>query len=101
MTAEAAMDTGLDPDEFYRTNDMAMVTFLKTKSHSVQKVLWEGETCYWMFRVTDALLDATEDFLDGSAVVEPREYSRKFNETKKEFYESKDRRQTGTDGRRR
>jgi hypothetical protein len=90
MTADAATEKGLDPRKFYRTNDMAMVTFLKTRGHPVQAVLWHGDTCYWNFRATDSLLDATEDFLEGLANVEPREYSRIFNETKREFYDSRD-----------
>jgi hypothetical protein len=87
MTAQAAAK--MNPEEFYKTEDMAMVTFLRMQSHAVQSVEWEGgHTCYWMFRVTDALLDATEDFLDGSATVEPREFSKKFSQTKKEFYDA-------------
>jgi hypothetical protein len=89
MTANAARQRELDPEEFFKTNDMAMATYLKMQGHSVQRVLWTGPTCYWVFRVTDALLDATEDFLGGESRVEPREYSKKFSETKKEFYDSR------------
>lgn len=79
----------LDPDEFYRTNDMAMATFLKMNSHAVQQMRWAGSTCYWIFRVTDNLLDCVEEFTDGNARVEPREYNRVFTQTKREFYDSK------------
>lgn len=78
-----------DIDEFYRTNDMAAVTFLKLKGHPVQEVIWQMETCFWVFRITEALLDDNEEFADGQARVEPREYNRVFGETKKELYNSK------------
>ena len=80
----------LHPEDFYRSSDMAMVTYLKLCGHPVQQVLWMGDTCTWVFRVTDPLLDATEDFLSHRALVEPREYNKKFNETRKEFFESKE-----------
>jgi hypothetical protein len=80
----------LDPEDFYRSSDMAMVTYLKLNGHPVQQVLWMGDTCTWVFRVTDPLLDATEDFLAYRARVEPREYNKKFNETRKEFFESRE-----------
>lgn len=89
MTAEVAAARELNPEDFFRTDNMGMVTFLKMKGHTVQTVEWRGPTCFWNFRVTDSLLDLTEDFLSGEAVVEPQEYSRRYRETKKEFYESK------------
>lgn len=74
--------------DFYRTNDMAMVTYLKISGHSVQRVLWEAGTCYWLFRVTEVLLSQVDKFLAGDARIEPREYNRVFNSTKREFYDT-------------
>lgn len=74
--------------DFYRTNDMAMVTFLKIQGHPVQEVAWESDTCYWIFRITEVLLGQVEMFLAGEARIEPREYNRVFNSTKREFYDS-------------
>lgn len=81
---------GLDPEEFYRTNDMAQATYLKLQGHSVQRVAWADDSCYWYYRITDAMLDDLEDFSEGKALVEPREYNRFFNRVKREFYEVKD-----------
>lgn len=75
-------------EDFYRTNDMAMVTFLKISGHSVQKVMWEADTCYWVFWARETLLAQVEMFLAGEARIEPREYNRVFNSTKREFYDS-------------
>jgi hypothetical protein len=86
---QAAVALDLDPEEFFRTNDMAMATFLKLNSHSVQRMTWVGGTCYWIFRVTDDLLECVEEFTAGEARVEPREYNRVFTQTKREFYDSK------------
>lgn len=79
----------LNPNDFYRTNDMAMATFLRMQGHAVQHIQWIGGTCYWIFSVTDSLLDQVEEFTDGHARVEPREYNRVFTQTKREFYDSK------------
>lgn len=79
----------LDPEEFYRTNDMAMATYFRLRGHSAQAILWLSGTCYWVFRITDALLDEIELFTGGNAVVEPKEYNRVFTQIKREFYDSK------------
>lgn len=90
----------LDPEDFFRTNDMAMATYLKLRGHSAQTITWLSGTCYWVFRVTDALLDAVELFTGGEAVVEPKEYNRVFTQTKREFYDSKSRQEGATNIRR-
>ena len=82
------MDREIDIDEFHRVNDMALVTFLKMRGHTVQDVVWNGSTCYWLFRVTDGLLDLVDDFVEGRALVEPREYNRAFSDTKRELYDN-------------
>lgn len=74
--------------DFYRSNDMAMVTYLKISGHAVQEVMWEADTCYWVFRASETLLSQVEGFLAGDARIEPREYNRVFNTTKREFYDS-------------
>ena len=80
----------LDPEEFYRTNEMSLATYLEMRGHALQVIRWESNTCYWVFRVTDAILDDIEDFSSGNALVEPREYNRVFTRVKREFYDSKD-----------
>lgn len=79
----------LDPDEFFRTNDMAMSTYLKVKGHVAQQVDWKSGTCYWIFRASDLLLDEVDTFLAGEALIEPKEYNRVFTQTKREFYDSR------------
>lgn len=76
-------------EDFYKTNDMAQVTCFKIEGHVPQSAKWEGSTCYWYFRATDALLDLLEDFQDGNCRVEPRRYNREFGQVKREFYELK------------
>jgi hypothetical protein len=84
-----AREEDISLDEHYRSNDMAMVTYLKICGHSVQRVVWESGTCYWVFWVSDTLLDQVEVFIGGNALIEPREYNKVFNQTKREFYDSK------------
>lgn len=78
--------------EMYRCNDMALVTFLKQNGHSVQDVYWEvdTETVYWLFVVVPSLLGLIDDFSTGEARVEPREYNRLFQLTKREMYSQAD-----------
>ena len=80
-----------DIDDFHKTNDMSLVTFLKLKGHSPQDIAWSGGTCFWIFRVSDPLLDLMDNFNEGKALVEPREYNKVFSTTKKEFYDHPDR----------
>ena len=89
-----AQNTGrtLDAEDFYRTGDMAMATYLKMEGHPVQTLVWEGDVCYWVFRVTDALLECTEIFLEDEARVNPRQFNKEFNVTKRQFYDAKDHR---------
>jgi hypothetical protein len=79
----------LDPEKFYRTDDMAMATFLKMEGFTAQQVGWIGDTCYWWFNDGDALADCIEVFHNGEASVEPREYSRVYGLSKAEFYDAK------------
>lgn len=76
--------------EFHKSNDMALVTFLKMSGHSTQKTEFEGQTCYWFFRLSDDLVDKLDEFTSGEALVEPREYNRQFAHTKSEFWRSKE-----------
>lgn len=87
MATEEVRD--LDPEEFFRTNDMSMATYLKVRGHVTQAVDWKSGTCYWIFRVSDLLLDEVDRFLGGDALIEPKEYNRVFTQTKREFYDSK------------
>jgi hypothetical protein len=72
----------------FRTNDMALVTYLKMCGFSCQRTEWDGGTCYWYFMTGPKLLGAAETFASGEAVVEPREYNKIFGLTKHEFYDS-------------
>ena len=84
-----SQDNYLDPEEFYRTDDMTAVTFLRYHGHQVQATKWNGDSCVWIFRVSDNLLDRVEEFVDGRGLVEPRAYGRAFSQTKKELYSHK------------
>lgn len=78
--------------EIYRCNDMALVTYFKQNGHSVQSVDWESDTStvYWYFMVVPALMELVELFANGQARVEPREYNRLFQLTKREMYAQAD-----------
>lgn len=79
----------LDPNDFYRSNDMGIVTYFKCVDFTAQAMQWENGTCYWVFRITDALLEHLDLYQSGNARVNPRDYNRRYAEVKREFYENK------------
>lgn len=79
----------LDPNEFYRSSDMGVVTYLMVEGHTTQKVFWDNGTCYWVFRINDALLEHLELYQGDLAQVDPREYNRRYAEVKREFYSTR------------
>ncbi len=76
-------------DQFYRTNDMALVTFLRLEGQVHQAVVWEHHTCYWIFERTNGLSESIDAFNEGIALVEPKAWSKMYNITKTEFHESR------------
>lgn len=76
----------------FRTNDMALVTYLKQCSQHARTVGWAQETqsAFWVFDESPELLDLVQDFHLGKALVEPREYNRIFALTKREMYGQSD-----------
>lgn len=76
----------LNLQDYHRTSDMALVAWLKMEGHSPQKVAWEGDTCYWYFRITGTVLALCDDFAEGRALVEPKEYNRHYQQSKREFF---------------
>lgn len=72
----------------FRTDDMALATYLKLLGFNCDQVGWEGDVCFWHFENGDELLRAVGGFHSGYAKVEVREYNREFSSTKREFYDS-------------
>lgn len=92
--------------ETWRTDDLALATYLVVSGNGTIKLEleWDGDIAYgyFVFRMSDSLLDDVEDFISGNARVEPREYSRRFGRMKKSVYkaEGKDRQNRNDDRRR-
>lgn len=76
-------------EDFWKTNDMALVTYLRLCGYSPQQLEWRGRDCYWMFLFSDSLADEADNFAAKKALVEPTEYNRQFGVTKREMYEHK------------
>lgn len=75
----------LPSNDYYRTNSMALVSFLKINDHTPQAIRWEGDSCYWYFDKSNNLMELVEEFMTGEALVEPREYNRVFGLTKRDL----------------
>lgn len=83
-------DDELDPNTFYKTNDMALVTYLRIQGHPVQGTRWLSNSCVWVFRINDNLLGLVDNFMDDRALVNPKEFNRHFTDTKKELYSQRE-----------
>lgn len=77
------------PPTEYRSNDMGCVTFLNVQGHPSQRTEFEGSTCYWIFLATAALLRDLEAYQEGTALVDPREYNKRYAEVKRQFFSAK------------
>jgi hypothetical protein len=78
----------LDPEFFYKSREMPVVAYLRLIGFQVQQVGWNGRNCWWIFDKTDGLLEAMDQYAAGAARVEPREYNRCFETTRREFFDS-------------
>jgi hypothetical protein len=78
----------LDPTEFYKTTDMALVTYLRMEGHTVQTTGWIGNTCHWAFAKTTELLGLVDQFARDEALVNPKSYNKEFSQTKSELYQT-------------
>lgn len=82
----------MDSAEFLevKTDDLALVSYLKLKGHTPIEVQWDGglNVCRWRFDRT-AVSDAT-DFLEDRALVNPRDFTKSFANTKREMYRAQE-----------
>lgn len=70
----------------YRTDDMALVTWLRMNHFSPVEVIWENNTCNWDFEREPKLLSDVDAFVQNMALCNPREFSRQFKITRQEFH---------------
>lgn len=70
----------------WRTDDMALATFLILEGHDVQDIQWELESCYFAFVNNDGLNALVSGFVSGSARVEPRNYNMAFGKLKRAMF---------------
>lgn len=81
-----SIDVTDEVPEILRTNDMAMVSYLRLMGHAVQEVFWDESQCYWKFLINQGLLSEYEKFVGGKALVDPREFSKYYAITKRELH---------------
>jgi hypothetical protein len=77
-----------NPKHFYRVSDMALVCWLKIQGHDSQSVQWDAGVCHWIFRWSEGLMEEIDVFNLGEALVEPKNYNRLFQATRREFFDS-------------
>jgi Domain of unknown function (DUF5659) len=73
----------------FRTNDMGLATYLKMCGCPLLKAEWQDLTCHWFFEQTDDLVESVTAWETERAQVNPKQFTRQYAKTKKEFYESR------------
>lgn len=83
-------DTDTDV-ELFKTNDMSMAAFLSLSTEPL-RVEWNDKdnSCYWYFQDTVELSDLVTDFSGGKASVDPKVYSYRYAQMKKDMFALKD-----------
>jgi hypothetical protein len=73
-------------EEFDRvlTDDMALVTYLKIKGHTVVHAGYTDGVCRWEF--SGSASDDARDFMEDRATVDPKQFSRVFGLTKRDMF---------------
>lgn len=74
--------------DIYRSSDMSVVTYLRVGGFEVQDVTWEehSNSCYWIFNMSSTLMSAVEQYREGTALVNPREFNKEFSRTRGELF---------------
>jgi len=75
--------------ESFKTNDMGLATYLKMCGQRLTRTVWIDRTCYWYFPMTDGLEERVGQWTEERATVNPKQFTREYAQTKKEFYESR------------
>lgn len=75
--------------EYYSTSEMGLVGYLRMQIGDPQKVEWVSGSCKWYFILTTGLLGLVDQYHQNQAFVDPKEYDRHMNNTRREFYDAK------------
>lgn len=76
-------DKTVEPDEF-RTANMALAGYLSFFIEN-NGVGWSNDTCYWTFPQSEQLQQLVTEFSGGNAKVDPREYSYRLTQMRKQM----------------
>lgn len=71
-----------------RTEDLAMVTYLRSEGHYHNRMELDGDHAVWIFCLDGDkhLHECVADYKDGMAEVEPREYNRVLKRVRGELF---------------
>lgn len=78
-------------DGLWKTNDMSLAAFLVLHSEPVRSE-WsvQDNTCYWYFADSQELAALVSSFSGNQALVDPKVYSYRYAQMKKEMFALKD-----------
>ena len=71
-------------DSLFRTANMAMAAFLSFEM-PIKSVEWRDGTCFWFFTKSTQLNELVTAFQGGAARVDPRAYSYKLTQMRKDM----------------
>lgn len=74
------------PQESFKTDDMALATYLCLSGHKYQRMQRDGRKIHWVFARADGLADLVADYASGDATCEPRAFMLRVAEVRQEMY---------------
>lgn len=78
-----------EEQEFYRTSDMGLVTYLRIEGHEPQGTVKDGDQVYWVFIFSEGLRDTVDRFASSEARVDPKMFNREYARAKKELFNAR------------
>ncbi len=70
----------------FKTDDMALVTYLRMNYITPDEIIWDHNTCWWFFEKSTELSEHATLFVSNEAQSNPKEFSRQFKLTRQEFH---------------
>lgn len=76
-------------ETLFKTDEMSLVTYLRLNHHDPLEIIWEFNTCWWIFEKSEDLSRLATLFISNEALSNPKEFSRMFKLTRQEFHSAR------------
>jgi hypothetical protein len=80
----------MDTKELWRTDDMALATYLIIKQELDPELVWESQSCFFLFPKGESLLKDVTDFVSNNGLVDARTFNMTYARLRKATFEHPD-----------